>query len=139
MPIDPSKFLGPKATSEYLSTPPLVAVEIPQFSTTQGQPTQEAQPTMTRSDCLKAALSIVEGEREATYGTPEDSFSTIAAFWRTYLQGRVAGSIDAADVGVMMMLLKVARISHRKDHLDSYIDAAAYAACAVECATRGQS
>lgn len=105
----------------------------------QPQPTQEAQPTMTRSDCLKAALSIVEGEREATYGTPEDSFSTIAAFWRTYLQGRVAGSIDAADVGVMMMLLKVARISHRKDHLDSYIDAAAYAACAVECATRGQS
>jgi len=105
----------------------------------QHQPTQETHPTMTRSDCLKAALSIVEGEREATYGTPEDSFSTIAAFWRTYLQGREAGSINAADVGVMMMLLKVARISYRKDHLDSYVDAAAYAACAVECATRGKS
>lgn len=139
MPIDPSKFLGPKATSEYLSTPPLVAVEIPQFSTTQGQPTQEAQPTMTRSDCLKAALSIVEGEREATYGTPEDSFSTIAAFWRVYLQGRVAGSIDAADVGVMMMLLKVARMRRRKGHLDDFVDAAGYAACVAEIVSRDQS
>lgn len=105
----------------------------------QPQPTERTSPTMTRSDCLKAALSIVEGEREATYGTPEDSFATIAAFWRVYLQGRVAGSIDAADVGVMMMLLKVARLSHRKDHLDSLVDAAGYAACVAEIVSRDPS
>jgi hypothetical protein len=35
----------------------------------------------------------------------------------------------------MMVLLKAARAKSNPQHVDNYVDAAGYAACAAECAT----
>lgn len=40
---------------------------------------------MTRAELLDAAKKCVCGDREQDYGSPEDNFKTIAAFWGAYM------------------------------------------------------
>ena len=89
---------------------------------------------MTREDILKEAATIVNGTRQQTYGEPEDNFGTIAQMWEAYL----GIPINAMDVSMMMVLLKVARVSGRPDltTIDNFIDIAGYAACGGEVAHR---
>lgn len=89
---------------------------------------------MTRKDILDAAEKIVTGERQQTYGQPEDNFVTIAQMWEAYL----GVPISAMDVSMMMVLLKVARVSGRSDltTIDNFIDICGYAACGGEVAHR---
>lgn len=89
---------------------------------------------MTRTECLKRAQDIVMGQREDEYGTPEDSFSAIAALWTAYI-GYKAVKFTAADVACMMILLKIARLKGSASHADSWVDAAGYAACGAEAGT----
>lgn len=84
---------------------------------------------MTREECLKKAINIVCNGREQEYGKPEDNFKTIANLWNTYLG---TDKIKASDVGIMMALLKIARIKTGNYKDDSYIDCAGYIACASE-------
>ena len=84
---------------------------------------------MTRQEILTQAAECVCKDREEQYGTPEDSFSLIAALWNAYLGDRVT---DAHDVAMMMALLKIARARTGKPKADNYIDLAGYAACAGE-------
>ena len=87
---------------------------------------------MTRKETLERAAECVTGQREEDYGSPEDSFETIAGFWRGYLEAAGNGTaIDGHDVAMMMALLKAARIAHGGTP-DSYVDLAGYAACASE-------
>ena len=58
-----------------------------------------------RDEILETAKSIINGEREGTYGKAEDSFKTIAALWSGYLN-RDVSSIDVAN---LMILMKVVR------------------------------
>lgn len=81
---------------------------------------------------LDQARAIVAGARRKAYGTPEDNFACIAGLWTTYLRRRFpAGPVDltAADVAVMMVLMKCARLAETPAHADSWRDAAGYAAC----------
>lgn len=93
---------------------------------------------MNRSEILDTAYSCVCKDRNAQYGEPEDSFEVIAELWEVYLTHRHATetTINPEDVGVMMALMKIARISLGKAKTDSYIDACGYIACAGEIATR---
>ena len=83
---------------------------------------------MQRAEILDKALSCVCGQRQEDYGTPERSFDTIASLWSVYLRTNVS----ARDVAAMLILLKVARVSSGKPHIDSWIDIAGYAACGGE-------
>lgn len=85
---------------------------------------------MTRQDYLSAAADCVCKSREEQYGSPEDSFGTIAGLWSIYL-GR---EISPENVAIMMALLKIARIAGGRFKTDSYIDAIGYMACAGEIA-----
>ena len=87
---------------------------------------------MDRKECLEAAQEITL-DREASYGTPEENFTLIADLWSQYLRKRVA----ARDVGMMMVLLKVARLTHGK-HDDSLVDIAGYAAITSEVEPKGK-
>ena len=72
-------------------------------------------------------------------GDIEDNFSTIAAFWTTYLGARKGRyrPLDGIDVGMMMVLLKVARVAASDGRSeDSFVDIAGYAACAGEIAAK---
>lgn len=88
-----------------------------------------------RKEILEKAAEIVSGEREDTYGGPEDSFRLIAKLWEAYL-GAAERVITPEDVAAMMALLKIARLAKSSDHLDSWIDLAGYAACGGEIGER---
>lgn len=90
---------------------------------------------MKREEVLKRAKEAVCTDREGQYGSPEDNFGLIAFLWSLYLEE----SIRPADVAVMMILLKVARLCKgRKDHFDTWIDIAGYAACGAEISEKSE-
>ena len=86
---------------------------------------------MNRSEIIETAKSHITKDRNATHGKPENTFGLIAAYWSSHLDQ----PISAADVAVMMGLLKIARIKTTPDHADNWIDLAGYAACGGELAT----
>lgn len=83
---------------------------------------------MTRAEILDTAKSIVGGDREQDYGSPEDNFRCIAELWSAYL----GTGLTAVDVAAMMALLKIARVASGHGKADNWIDLAGYAACGGE-------
>ena len=77
--------------------------------------------------CNKNSLRRTSGQLRK----PEDNFAIIAGLWSEYL-GDVM--LEAEDVAIMMILLKIARMQTGKFKPDNYIDIAGYAACAAEVA-----
>ncbi len=87
-----------------------------------------------RRQLLLDAADTIDGDRNETYGGPENSFLQIANLWNAYLR-----SFDVClgphDVAAMMALLKIARISTTSGkHRDSWLDLAGYAGCGWEVA-----
>ena len=87
-----------------------------------------------RSEILDTAKHYVNVDRAATHGDAERNFGRIAAHWSAHLDTPVS----AADVAVMMALLKLARIKGNPAHEDSWHDACGYLACGGEIATEGK-
>lgn len=81
-----------------------------------------------RADLLDKAKEYICQDRNAQYGSPENSFGEIAKVWSWWLNKE----ITAHDVGVMMGLFKAARIKTGGKKDDNYIDACGYFACAGE-------
>lgn len=92
---------------------------------------------MSRKDILEAASKAVHAEdKEHDYGKPEDNFATIAELWNTYLEATCddpdrSVCLGSRDVAVMMILLKIARLS-MSNKTDHWVDIAGYAACGGE-------
>jgi hypothetical protein len=92
---------------------------------------QESDVSIRRQLLLDAADTI-DGDRNETYGGPEQSFAKIADFWNTYLGW--SDMITPQDVAAMLALLKIARIAGSAgSHKDSWLDLAGYAAYGWEC------
>lgn len=95
---------------------------------------------MNRETILETARQCVCTDRQRQYGTPEDSFNTIAHFWEDYLTSKGnAVDIDAKDVAAMMALLKIARIATGHGKADNWIDLVGYAACGGELESRANN
>ena len=83
------------------------------------------QPTI-----LEEAASIVDNDRERTYGDPGRNLRAIADMWTAWLRAR--GHIDhddhitTDDVAPMMVMLKLARLANDPRHRDSQVDACGY-------------
>lgn len=98
---------------------------------------------MNKADLLKEALGIVE-KRGLSYGKPENNFARISQLWSIYFGMREATTregmylVDETDVAILMVLMKVARLMERPDHLDSWLDIAGYAACGAEVSRAGE-
>ena len=86
----------------------------------------------TRADFLKEVEGIICKDRNEQYGEPEDNFKRIAVFWSNYLDRE----ITSADVAIMMVLFKAARIATGHNKEDNWIDIAGYSLCGAECAIR---
>ena len=87
---------------------------------------------MNRSEILNTAKLYVTKDRASDHGDMESNFTMIAELWSIYL-GVI---VKPHDVGVMMNLLKVARIKSNPKHSDNGVDGAGYMACGGELATR---
>ena len=93
---------------------------------------------MNKSEILKTAENIVNGDREKQYGKAENNFNTIANLWADYLSAKVEPTdIEPKDVAAMLALLKIARIASGHAKEDNWVDLAGYAACGGEIETGG--
>jgi|TARA_R100001460_G_scaffold64146_1_gene104328 hypothetical protein len=79
---------------------------------------------MNRVQFLNEAINIVESRM---YGDPKDCLQAIADLWSAY----TGKEFTIEDVGVMMMLLKIARIKFNSSE-DSWLDIAGYSAITYE-------
>jgi hypothetical protein len=84
--------------------------------------------TYTRSEILDTAKQYVNKDRAAQHGDMESNLTTISQYWSIHLGFPVLPH----DVGVMMNLLKVARIKSNPKNPDNYYDGCGYMACAGE-------
>lgn len=86
---------------------------------------------MNRKEILDEANRLTHGDREKNYGSALTNHQRIASLWSTFLQTEVT----PAQVAICMGLVKVARLIETPDHLDSFIDLAAYSAISGEIST----
>ena len=82
---------------------------------------------MTGEELLVHAAAVVR-DRRRVYGEPEELFERVAVRWSQVLGVRVT----AAQVGLCLADLKLARLTMDPGHLDSLVDVAGYAACVRE-------
>ncbi len=73
---------------------------------------------------LREAEGLVNGDRNKAYGDPGSDFSKIASFWSNHL----GYPVSARDVGMMLILMKIAREGHTHKR-DNLVDIAGYAYC----------
>lgn len=90
---------------------------------------------MNAVNLIEKAASLVGGDRAQTHGDKHRNFANIAGLWNAYLQAKGGLPIDAADVGHMMALMKIARTQSGALNDDDAIDAIGYIACAGEIAS----
>ena len=87
---------------------------------------------MNRGEALDRAKALTTTERDAEYGSAAHNFARISALWTAYYGGP---GFTRADVAVMMMLVKIARLAVNETHLDSWVDVAGYAGLGAELTT----
>ena len=83
---------------------------------------------MKSNQILNQASVLVQGQREKDYGDKTENHNNIARLWSAYLEIK----IEAHDVALMMVLLKMARTKLGEVSKDTYIDMSAYSAIAGE-------
>ncbi|MGD9509307.1 MAG: DUF6378 domain-containing protein [Geminicoccaceae bacterium] len=82
---------------------------------------------MTGEELLQHAAAVVR-DRRRSYGDPTDLFERVAVRWSQVL----GAEVTAAQVGLCLIDLKLARLAGNPKHLDSLVDVAGYAACVRE-------
>lgn len=78
------------------------------------------------------AVEAVGGDRQDSYGGPEDNLNLVASFWNDYLDNKCTTDlgrleITSTDVCNLMILLKIARAATGKFHEDNFVDICGYA------------
>jgi hypothetical protein len=86
---------------------------------------------MQRGKILDEAKRLTSSDRQEVYGDPHINHKRIADLWSAYLETEISPS----QVALCLCLVKIARLIETPEHLDSYIDLAAYSAIAgeIEC------
>jgi hypothetical protein len=79
-------------------------------------------------DVLEEALRLTSGDRQASYGPPEQDFKKTAAMWSAIL----GADVKATDVALCMIALKLSRATWAKKR-DNWVDIAGYARCGFQC------
>ena len=90
--------------------------------------------TLPETDPLKIALEITSGDRQASYGPPDQDFARTAAMWTGLFSSMLKPlhSFEPYHVALAMILLKASRQLHQmKD--DNWVDIAGYARCGWVC------
>jgi hypothetical protein len=100
--------------------------------------TPAEKPIGNRASMLREAESLVDGDRNSQYGDPIQDFQRTADFLSIYLNGRFGTDIHLRphDIAILMMLLKISRLTHQFDKRDTWVDTAGYAACGYDCVER---
>jgi len=81
-----------------------------------------------RETILRTAGELINGDRHKEYGPALKMHKRIASLWSSYLGIQV----DAVDVSMMMVLLKISRVKVGGSVGDSFVDIAGYSALGGE-------
>ena len=82
-----------------------------------------------RTQILNEAADIINGDREDTYGTPQQNFACVAKIWSAIL----GIEISPTQVCLCMIGVKLGRAATGKiDHQDNYRDMAGFAGLGAE-------
>lgn len=101
-----------------------------------GKPPVEPEPSPERDTprqrALTTASNLVHSDRNEAYGPPTENFETTAALLNAQFAHKLKIEFTAADVAVIMIQLKMARMRAgvKADH---WHDVIGYAACGYEC------
>jgi hypothetical protein len=82
---------------------------------------------MTGAELLAQAVAVVD-QRRQSYGEPRLLFERVAVRWSQLL----GVEVTAAQVGLCLADLKLARLTVDPGHIDSLVDVAGYVACVRE-------
>jgi hypothetical protein len=86
-------------------------------------------------DILEEALEITRGDRQASYGPPDQEFARTAKMWEVILQPCINEGkleIEPRFVAMCMIALKLSRETHQRKR-DNAVDIAGYARCLSLC------
>lgn len=83
---------------------------------------------------LSEAITITGGDRQASYGPPDQDFRRTAEFWTTAFEHllRDDAEFQPDDIAKAMILLKLSRQTHQQKR-DNWVDIAGYAHCGQVC------
>ena len=87
---------------------------------------------MTRDEFLEEAKMLINGPRAEQYGSALINHERIATIWNVLLQQKLLSKITPEEVTMMMIGLKLARLSQDVDQNDTWIDIIGYAALGGE-------
>lgn len=90
-----------------------------------------------RGQLLKQAYLLINGDRQDQYGDAFDTHQRIANMWNTLVFREYGNRIEAHDVALMMICVKLVRATRSPEKADSWIDIAGYAALGGEMANAG--
>jgi hypothetical protein len=125
-------------------TPAFVAHLLSKIGTPEEVWREEPQaPRSTRETMLNTAKALTCGDRNQSYGPPEENLANIASLWEAYLNTNQRCfrreeddwkvKLTSEDVAWLLVLTKMARSFQPGFHFDNYVDASAYSAIAGEC------
>lgn len=105
-----------------------------------------------RRKLLLEAADLIDGDRNAAYGDPNQDFRRTAIYWSTHAGGVMRRKLsekniecseqilniidtllDPHDVAVMMTQLKNSRLAWSPEKEDHWKDGAGYMACGWDC------
>ena len=89
---------------------------------------QEGQGHRCDEDILEEALRLTSGDRNNSYGPPDQDFKRTAAMWSAIL----GVEVQAKHVALCMIVLKVSRATWASKR-DNWTDIAGYARCGFLC------
>ena len=87
-----------------------------------------------QEEVLNTARELITGPRQEQYGDADDTMSRVGAFWSLIIGSppddgiKYDLAINAHEVALMMICLKVVRAQKNPQYLDSWVDIAGYAA-----------
>lgn len=92
-----------------------------------------------RGSVLLEAHKIINGDRQQSYGNPEDTHGVIAELWSGFMMAKLStgvvdyhAMISPKDVALMMVLFKIGRELNGAGCKDNMVDAAGYIALAAD-------
>ena len=83
-------------------------------------------------DILEEALRITSGDRQASYGPPDQDFRRTAEMWSALFGHKLNANFEPRDVAMAMICLKLSRETHQEKR-DNAVDIAGYARCLHVC------
>ena len=91
-----------------------------------------------RVQALDQASALINGDRDKEYGSPKENFDRFRTMVNAYLGKRIEDGtfrgLTTTDVSAVLSLLKLSRLAHDPNKLDSWRDLVGYGALGFEMA-----